>query len=162
MESQNQVWFLFINPLGFLIFFSCMIAECNRAPFDLAEAEQELVAGFHTEYSSMKFGSFYVAEYLHIFTGSAITTTLFLGGYLGIGAGSLYSIQDWNPWLQMLHGLGWFLAKTLFFVFVVIWLRWTLPRFKYNQLMDIGWKSFLPLALLNLMVVAAVLLWLAN
>lgn len=162
VEAQTSMWFIVLNPLGFLIFFTCVIAECNRSPFDLAEAEQELVAGFHTEYSSMKFGAFYLAEYLHIFIGSAITATLFLGGYLGIGENVWYSITAWDPILQLVWGIGWFMAKTLFLVFVVIWIRWTLPRFKYNQLMDIGWKSFLPLSLINLLVLAGVLLWLAQ
>ncbi|MCL4156355.1 UNVERIFIED_CONTAM: hypothetical protein GTU68_005776, partial [Idotea baltica] len=138
VEAQRGVWNVFINPLGFLIFVVCSFAEANRAPFDLVEAEQELVGGFHTEYSSMKFALFFVAEYIHVIVASMLITTLFLGGYLG----------------PLAWGLGWFLGKTTFFVFVFLWVRWTLPRFKYNQLMDIGWKKFLPLSLANLMVIA--------
>lgn len=157
VEAQRGVWFLFLNPIGFLIFVTCAFAENNRAPFDLAEAEQELVAGFHTEYASMKFGAFYVAEYMHVIINSAIISTLFLGGYLGPFEGKL-GVGSWDPIYQIGWGLGWFLLKTCFFIFVFIWVRWTLPRFKYNQLMDIGWKKFLPLALANLMLVALVLL----
>ncbi len=157
VEAQRNVWFIFLNPLGFLIFVTCAFAETNRAPFDLAEAEQELVAGFHTEYASMKFGAFYVAEYMHVIINSAIISTLFLGGYLGPFEKQL-GVAEWNQWAQLGWGLGWFFLKTCFFIFVFIWVRWTLPRFKYNQLMDIGWKKFLPLALLNLMLVAGILL----
>ncbi|RMG63334.1 MAG: NADH-quinone oxidoreductase subunit NuoH [Bacteroidetes bacterium] len=154
VEAQRGAWNLFVNPLGFLIFVVCAFAEANRAPFDLVEAEQELVGGFHTEYSSMKFALFFVAEYLHVIVASMLITTLFVGGYLGPFEGML-GVQDWGWGGQLAWGLGWFLAKTVFFVFVFVWVRWTLPRFKYNQLMDIGWKKFLPLALANLMLVAA-------
>lgn len=153
VEAQRDVWNLFINPLGFLIFVVCTFAESNRAPFDLVEAEQELVGGFHTEYSSMKFASFFLAEYIHVIASSAMISTLFLGGYLGPFEGAL-GVEAW-PWAaQLFWGLGWFSVKTVFFVFVFIWVRWTLPRFKYNQLMDLGWKRFLPLSLANLMLVS--------
>lgn len=157
VEAQRSVWFIFLNPIGFLIFVTCTFAETNRAPFDLAEAEQELVAGFHTEYASMKFGAFYLGEYIHVIVNSAIISTLFLGGYLGPFEKELH-VAEWQQPLIWLWGIGWFLVKTCFFIFVFIWVRWTLPRFKYNQLMDIGWKKFLPLALVNLMIVALVLL----
>lgn len=157
VEAQSSVWFVFVNPLTFLIFFVCALAETNRVPFDLVEAEQELVGGYHTEYSSMKFGSFFLGEYLNIIISSALMTTLFLGGYLGIGEKSL-GVQSWGFWPQLGWGLGWFCLKTFFLVYVFIWVRWTLPRFKYNQLMDIGWKVLLPLSLLNLMVLAFILL----
>ncbi len=156
VEAQRGLWNFFRNPLGFLIFVTCAFAEANRAPFDLVEAEQELVGGFHTEYSSMKFALFFVAEYLHIIIGSALITTLFLGGYLGPFEGMI-GVAEWSELGQMLWGLGWFTIKTTFFVFVYVWVRWTLPRFKYNQLMDIGWKKFLPLSLLNLVLVALVI-----
>lgn len=155
VEAQRGVWNMFINPLGFLIFVTCVFAEANRTPFDLVEAEQELVGGFHTEYSSMKFALFFLAEYLHVVIGSMVISTLFLGGYLGPFEGMI-GVSEWSSLAQTLWGLGWFSAKTTFFIFVFIWIRWTLPRFKYNQLMDIGWKKFLPLALLNLMIVAGV------
>ena len=156
VEAQRGVWNLFLNPLGFFIFVTCAFAEANRAPFDLVEAEQELVGGFHTEYSSMKFALFFLAEYVHVIIGSALITTLFLGGYLGPFEGAI-GVAEWSELWQMLWGLGWFLLKTGFFVFVFVWVRWTLPRFKYNQLMDIGWKKFLPLSLINLVVVALVI-----
>lgn len=153
VEAQRSVWNIFLNPLGFLIFVVCAFAEANRAPFDLVEAEQELVGGFHTEYSSMKFALFFVAEYIHVIVASMLITTLFLGGYLGPFEG-LLGVSNWAPAAQLGWGLAWFLTKTAFFVFVFVWVRWTLPRFKYNQLMDIGWKKFLPLSLANLMVIA--------
>ncbi|MCS6906099.1 MAG: NADH-quinone oxidoreductase subunit H, partial [Bacteroidia bacterium] len=128
----------------------------NRTPFDLVEAEQELVGGFHTEYSGMKFGSFFVGEYLNVLIASAFISTLFLGGYLGPFE-SLLGVENWSSIAQTLWGIAWFSLKTLFFVFVFIWVRWTIPRFKYNQLMDIGWKRFIPLALANLMLLAIIL-----
>jgi NADH-quinone oxidoreductase subunit H len=127
-------WFLFSQPLGFLIYFICALAETNRAPFDLPEAETELVAGFHTEYSSMKFAMFFMAEYANMITVSALATTMFLGGWLGpIGPSPV-----------------WFLGKVFFLLFLFIWFRATLPRFRYDQLMAFGWKRLLPLALLNI------------
>lgn len=157
IDGQTTVWNIFRNPIGFLIFLTCAFAECNRAPFDLAEAEQELVGGFHTEYSSMKFGTFFLSEYVNMFMASAVTTVLFLGGYR-IPFQGLFA-DNINPTLLSVLEVMMFLAKTSFLVFVFIWVRWTLPRFKYNQLMNIGWKVFLPLALLNLVIIAAVLLF---
>ena len=126
-------WFLFSQPLGFFIYFTCALAETNRAPFDLPEAETELVAGFHTEYSSMKFAMFFMAEYANMITVSALATTMFLGGWLGpIGPSPV-----------------WFLGKVFLLLFLFIWFRATLPRFRYDQLMSFGWKRLLPLALLN-------------
>src|SRR5574341_514744 len=131
-------WFLFSQPLGFCIYFCCALAETNRAPFDLPEAETELVAGFHTEYSSMKFAMFFMAEYANMITVSALATTLFLGGWLGPIAPSPV----------------WFIGKVFLLLFLFIWLRATLPRFRYDQLMHFGWKRLLPLALLNIAVTA--------
>ncbi len=156
VEAQRGIWNIFINPIGFLIFVVAAFAEANRTPFDLIEAEQELVGGFHTEYSSMKFALFFVAEYIHVIIASSLITTLFLGGYLGPFEGAI-GVADWSPLMQMLWGLGWFGVKTLSWVFVFLWVRWTLPRFKYNQLMDLGWKKFLPLSLANLMLIALVI-----
>lgn len=156
VEAQRGAWNIFINPLGFLIFLVCSFAEANRAPFDLVEAEQELVGGFHTEYSSMKFALFFVAEYIHVIIASAIITTLFFGGYL-VPFESYLGLDPTNETIMMIVGLASFLFKTVFFVFVFVWVRWTLPRFKYNQLMDLGWKRLLPLALINLMVIALVI-----
>jgi len=160
VEAQESLWNVFRNPIGFLIFTVCAFAETNRAPFDLAEAEQELVGGFHTEYSSMKFAMFFLAEYLNMITASAIITTLFLGGYLLPFQGFFESMG----WMEGISGiilqLTSFLAKTFLLVFVFIWVRWTLPRFKYNQLMEIGWRYFLPVSIINLMVLAGILLFL--
>ena len=138
-------WFVFIQPLGFFIFMTAGVAETNRAPFDFPEAEQELVAGYHTEYSSMSFALFFLAEYINMFTVSAVATDLFLGGWHG-------------PFLPDYLGWVWFLVKVFFLVFFYIWMRWTLPRYRYDQLMEFGWKWLLPAAVLNLLVTAAVVL----
>lgn len=156
VEAQRGWWNLFINPVGFIIFFICALAEASRTPFDLIEAEQELVGGFHTEYSSMKFGMFMVVEFLHLVIPPAIIVTLFLGGYLGPFEG-FFGVAEWASGWQIAWGIGWFLTKTFTISFVFMWIRWTLPRFKYNQLMDIGWKKLLPLALVNLVVIATII-----
>ncbi len=153
-QAETGLWNAFINPVGFFIFVTCTFAETNRTPFDLVEAEQELVGGFHTEYSSMKFATFFVAEYLNVIIASMFITTLFLGGFHGIGEKYLFDLTTWGTIPQVVWSLSWFALKTFGLVFVFIWIRWTLPRFKYNQLMDIGWKRFLPIALINLMLVA--------
>ncbi|MGH7407497.1 MAG: NADH-quinone oxidoreductase subunit NuoH [Candidatus Methylomirabilales bacterium] len=135
-------WNVFAQPLGFALFLVSANAELNRAPFDLPEAETELVAGFHTEYSSMKFAMFFMAEYANMITASAVATTLFLGGWRG----------------PLLPPVVWFLLKVFAFLFLFICLRATLPRFRYDQLMAFGWKVLLPLALANVVVTAALLL----
>lgn len=140
-------WYLFLQPLGFLIFFTAGVAETNRAPFDFPEAEQELVAGYHTEYSSMSFGLFFLAEYVNMVTVSAVATSLYLGGWLGP------FLPDWLGWM-------WFLLKTLALLFFYVWMRWTLPRYRYDQLMEFGWKYLLPVAILNLIATAALVIWL--
>ncbi len=144
VKMQDSFWHMFIfkQPLAFLIYLICGIAETNRAPFDLPEAETELVAGFHTEYSSMKFGMFSIAEYANVVNVSAIATTLFLGGWQG-------------PYLP---SVVWFLLKMSGFLFLFIWLRATLPRFRYDQLMKFGWQVLLPLALLNVLITAVIML----
>jgi NADH-quinone oxidoreductase subunit H len=129
-------WFIFRQPLGFVIFVICAIAETNRIPFDLPEADNELVAGYYTEYSSMKFAMFFLGEYGSMINASALIATLFLGGWQG-------------PWLP---GVLWFLIKMGVFLFIYIWLRATLPRFRYDQLMRFGWGILLPLALFNIFV----------
>ncbi len=149
-------WNVFCNPIGALIFIITAFAETNRAPFDLPEAEQELVGGYHTEYSGMKFGMFFLAEYVNWFVASFVIATLFFGGYL-IPFEPL--LLQAFPGLEgsVLLGLLQFIclmAKVSFFVFLFIWVRWTLPRFKYNQLMQIGWKYLLPIALVNVIVIA--------
>src|SRR5258706_4920966 len=135
-------WYLFIQPLGFFIFMTAGVAETNRAPFDFPEAEQELVAGYHTEYSSMSFAMFFMAEYINMVTVSAVATDLFLGGWHG-------------PFLPESLGWIWFLFKVGALLFFYVWMRWTLPRYRYDQLMSFGWKVLLPVAVVNLMVTAA-------
>jgi NADH-quinone oxidoreductase subunit H len=157
VEAQRTGWFVFLNPVGFFIYLVAAFAETNRAPFDLVEAEQELVGGYHTEYSAIRFGAFYVAEYLNVILSSAFISTFFLGGYLGPFEGVL-GVSEWPIWAQNLWGAGWLLIKTLFFVFLYLWVRWTLPRFRYDHLMRIGWKVLLPLAIGNVLILAGILL----
>jgi NADH-quinone oxidoreductase subunit H len=142
IEAQRRVWFIVPQFLGFAIFFIAGVAETRRLPFDLPEAESELVAGYHTEYSSLKFGMFFVGEYLGIVLISVFVTVLFLGGWRG----------------PLLPGVVWFFIKTFFFIALFILLRAALPRPRYDQLMGIGWKVLLPLALLNLLATAAIML----
>ena len=139
-------WFLFLQPLGFLIFMTAGVAETNRAPFDFPEAEQELVAGYHTEYSSMSFAMFFLAEYINMVTVSAVATDLFLGGWHG-------------PFLPESLGWIWFLLKVGALLFFYVWMRWTLPRYRYDQLMAFGWKVLLPVSVINLLVTAAGVLY---
>ena len=139
-------WFIFVQPLGFFIFMTAGIAETNRAPFDFPEAEQELVAGYHTEYSSMRFAMFFLAEYINMVTVSAVATDLYLGGWHG-------------PWLPESLGWIWFLIKVGALLFFYVWMRWTLPRYRYDQLMAFGWKILLPLSVVNLLVTAAGVLY---
>ena len=140
-------WYIFVQPFGFLIFLTAGVAETNRAPFDFPEAEQELVAGYHTEYSSMSFALFFLAEYVNMVTVSGVATNLFLGGWHGPLLGSL--------------GLGWvwFVIKLFALLFFYIWMRWTLPRYRYDQLMEFGWKWLLPAAVINLLVTAGVVVY---
>jgi NADH-quinone oxidoreductase subunit H len=140
-------WNVFgLQALGFLIFFISVLAETNRVPFDLPEAETELVGGFHTEYSSMKFAMFFMAEYAAMITASSMAALLFFGGWNGPGS----NIATFGP----LIGVAWFVAKVCFFLFTYIWIRGTLPRFRFDQLMDFGWKLLLPLAIINVVITA--------
>ena len=139
-------WFIFVQPVGFLIYLTAGVAETNRAPFDFPEAEQELVAGYHTEYSSMSFAMFFLAEYINMVTVSAVATDLFLGGWHG-------------PFLPESLGWIWFLVKVGALLFFYVWMRWTLPRYRYDQLMTFGWKILLPLAVINLLATAAGVLY---
>ncbi|HSK64561.1 MAG TPA: NADH-quinone oxidoreductase subunit NuoH, partial [Pyrinomonadaceae bacterium] len=163
VESQSGWhgfrWFIFFHPLGFVIYMIAAIAETNRIPFDLPEAETELVAGFHTEYSAMKFALFFLAEYINMFTVSMLATTLFLGG--------------WNvPFAEDIFGRGTFLfglvsavgflLKVIFFLFIYIWLRGTLPRFRFDQLMNFGWKFLLPAALLSIFITSTLIFLFPN
>jgi len=147
-------WFVFPQILAFLIYFICALAECNRLPFDIPEAESELVAGFHVEYSGMRFAIFFLAEYANMFTVSAIATTMFLGGWHG----PWITLPGLSPGLsQGLFGLAWFQVKCYFLIFVMMWLRWTLARLRVDQLMDFSWKVLLPLSFANLVITGWVL-----
>lgn len=141
VDQQANIWdwYIFKQPFGFLLFITCAVAETNRAPFDLPEAESELVAGYHTDYSSMKFSTFFIAEYANMLTVAAVATTIFFGGWQG----------------PILPPIIWFCIKVFIFMFCYIWLRATFPRFRYDQLMNFGWKVLFPLALLNTMITAA-------
>lgn len=158
VRSQHaSSWLLIIQPVSALIFLIALFAETNRLPFDMPESETDLVGGFHTEYGSFKFGIFFVAEYAHIVIGSAIFTLLFLGGW---------NFLPWieNPWpsnwMGSLIGIIWFLTKTVGLIFFFIWVRWTLPRFRYDQVMTLGWTKLLPLALANLIFYVLIVTWL--
>ncbi len=152
--QNTHVWNILVQPLGFLIFFICALAETNRAPFDLPECEGELIGGYNTEYSSMKLGFYLFAEYINMFVSSAIMSTLYFGGYhfpyiekLGLAAN----------WVTVL-GTCFLFFKITLFILLFMWVRWTLPRFRYDQLMKLGWKILLPLSLLNLIITGLVIL----
>jgi NADH-quinone oxidoreductase subunit H len=138
VEAQSSVWFILCQPLGFIIYLISAVAECSRTPFDLTECENELVAGYQTEYSSMKFGLYYLGEYAHILVVSSLAVSLFLGGWQG----------------PFLPPVIWFLIKIFAFIFFFIWIRATFPRFRYDQLMKFGWKVLFPLSLVNILVTA--------
>ncbi|MBI2269081.1 MAG: NADH-quinone oxidoreductase subunit NuoH [Bacteroidetes bacterium] len=146
-------WNIIYQPLGFLIFIICAFAETNRAPFDLPECETELVGGYHTEYSSMKLGFYLFAEYINMFISSAIISTLFFGGYNMPFIGRF--VHD--PNLLAVLGTVFLFAKIFFFIFLFMWVRWTLPRFRYDQLMNLGWKILIPLSLVNIAVTGIVM-----
>lgn len=155
MQQANQRWLgilpgwnIFCQPLAFLIFWIAVYAENNRLPFDLPEAESELIGGYHTEYAGMRFGMFFMGEYLAMVTMSAVTVTLFLGGWHFPGIVDAYDTSLWNGVLSMVV----FAVKTALLLFVAIMVRWTLPRFRYDQLMNLGWNVLIPLALLNIIV----------
>ncbi len=145
-------WNVFKQPLAFMIFLIAVYAETNRLPFDLSEAEQELVGGYHTEYSSIKFAMFFMAEYANMITAAALTVTLFFGGW-DVPLINETSLGIWGTVLSVLS----FILKMGFFLFLFIWVRWTFPRFRYDQLMKIGWKVMLPIALLNIFITAGYL-----
>ncbi len=153
VQTQEGLWFALWQPLSAFIFLIALFAETNRLPFDMPEAETELVGGFHTEYSSFKFGLFFVAEYAHIIIGSAVFVVLFLGGWHWLPGVPL----QMEGLLGALVSMGIFLSKVCAMVFVFIWVRWTLPRFRYDQVMTIGWKVLLPLAIANLIFYALVI-----
>jgi NADH-quinone oxidoreductase subunit H len=143
-------WFVFKQPLGFLLFIVCAFAETNRSPFDLPECETELVGGYHTEYSSMKLGFYLFAEYINMFISSAVMATLYFGGYN-------YPFMDWvaanaGTNISVILGVVLLFGKIFGFIFFFMWVRWTIPRFRYDQLMDLGWKTLIPLAIANIII----------
>jgi NADH-quinone oxidoreductase subunit H len=148
-QYNAHVWYVFVQPVAFVILFIGGLAETNRAPFDLPEAEQELTGGFHTEYSGMRFALFFLAEYANMIVVSAVATTLFLGGWL-----RPFPNVAWLGVLGYIPGWIWFLLKTFVFIYVFLWIRATLPRYRYDQLMRLGWKVLIPLGIANLIVTA--------
>jgi NADH-quinone oxidoreductase subunit H len=153
LHQYGWKWNIILQPLGFITFLVAAFAETNRAPFDLPEAEPELVAGYHTEYSSMKFAMFFLAEYANVIVSSAVITTLFLGGW------QFPYLQTFglSPLLTSIIQILSFLIKTAFMVFFFIWVRWSIPRFRYDQLMNLGWKVMLPLSLFNIVITAVII-----
>ncbi|MEO6684188.1 MAG: complex I subunit 1 family protein, partial [Ginsengibacter sp.] len=157
-QQMDKVWYVFYQPVGFLIFLICAFAETNRTPFDLPEAENELIGGYHAEYSSMKLGFYLFSEYINMFLSSAVMATIYFGGY------DIPFVNDANlvqsiglNWTALLQG-GVLFAKILAFIFLFMWVRWTIPRFRYDQLMNLGWKVLLPLALINMFVTGIIIL----
>jgi NADH-quinone oxidoreductase subunit H len=154
-QINGSVWNIVYQPLGFLIFLICAFAECNRAPFDLPEAENELNFGYHQEYSSMKLGFYLFAEYINMFISSVIMATLYFGGY------DMPFVNEANLPVNIAAIIGFvaLFGKAFILIFIFMWVRWTLPRFRYDQLMNLGWKSLIPLALVNMFITGAVILW---
>jgi NADH-quinone oxidoreductase subunit H len=149
VSNQQHLWYLFLQPLAFLLYFTGALAETNRAPFDLPEAETELVAGYHTEYGSMRFGLYFIGEYVNMVIVASIATSLFLGGWLSPLPTSWFI-------LGYIPGVIWYLAKVVVLLFIMMWIRWTLPRLRYDRLMNLGWKVLLPLGLLNIMITGTI------
>jgi len=161
-QQMDGYWNIILQPLGFLIFLICMFAETNRTPFDLPEAENELIGGFHSEYSSMKLGFFLFSDYVHMFIASVILSTIYFGGYdiPFVNDAQLTESLGMNT-MAILHFIVLF-AKTCMFIFFFMWVRWTIPRFRYDQLMDLGWKRLLPLSLFNLLITGFIILYFFN
>jgi NADH-quinone oxidoreductase subunit H len=155
-QQHGLHWNVFYQPLSFLIFLICAFAETNRTPFDLAECESELIGGYHTEYSSMKMGFYLFAEYANMFISSTIIAVLFFGGYNYPGMG--WAVEHWGVNIANVIGIAALFAKLCFFIFFFMWIRWTIPRFRYDQLMNLGWKILIPLSIVNIMIVGIVLL----
>ena len=157
-DQIDSVYFVFYQPLGFMIFLICAFAECNRTPFDLPEAESELNFGYHQEYSSMKLGFYLFAEYVNMFISSAVIVSLYWGSYdIPFVSDEGLVEQIGRNWTSLLQVLSFFL-KVAFTIFFFMWVRWTIPRFRYDQLMDLGWKKLVPLALINMIITALVVL----
>ena len=158
--QQNGHWNILYQPLGFVIFIVCAFAECNRTPFDLPECETELIGGYHTEYSSMKLGFYLFSEYINMFISGAVMATLYFGGYDYPGHDFIAGKFGNN--IAVLLGVGAVIGKALVFVFVFMWVRWTIPRFRYDQLMGLGWTGLIPLAMFNVVLTGAVMLFTVN
>lgn len=156
-QQEGINWNIFYQPLGFLLFFVSALAECNRAPFDLPECETELIGGYHTEYSSMKLGFYLFSEYVNMFVSSALMACVYLGGYNFPG---MDAISD--PTMLGIAQILVMFAKIGFFIFVFMWIRWTLPRFRYDQLMHLGWKTMIPLAIFNMLATGTAMLLFGN
>ncbi len=154
-QQHGFNWNVWYQPLGFLIFMVCSFAETNRAPFDLPECETELIGGYHTEYSSMKLGFYLFAEYINMFVSSAVMATLYFGGYNYPGMD--WIAAHWGPTWAPLFGTAIFFGKIVFFIFFFMWVRWTIPRFRYDQLMNLGWKGLIPLAIANIIITGIVI-----
>jgi len=151
-QQVGHVWNIVYQPLGFLLFFICALAECNRTPFDLPEAENELNFGYHQEYSSMKLGFYLFSEYINMFISSTIMATMYFGGY------DLPFVHVANPNIAAIVGIVVLMVKVVMFIFLFMWIRWTIPRFRYDQLMTLGWKKLIPIALANLLITGFVIL----
>ncbi len=151
IEAQRNIWFIIPSFIGFIVFIVSAFAETNRLPFDMPEAEPEIVAGYHTEYSSMKFAMFFMAEYTHMIVASCMLVCLFMGGWYPLPFGGWFGIDiDTHWYLPPIV----FVGKVVFFLFLFIWVRWTIPRFRYDQVMNLGWKKLFPLAILNLLIIS--------
>jgi NADH-quinone oxidoreductase subunit H len=153
-QVQGNWWNIVYQPLGFLLFFIAALAECNRTPFDLPEAENELNFGYHQEYSSMKLGFYLFAEYINMIMSSAIMASMYFGGY----DLPFFDESTVAPNIAAMIGVGTLLIKIVLFIFLFMWIRWTIPRFRYDQLMNLGWKTMIPLALFNLLITGALIL----
>lgn len=156
VQQAGLHWNIFYQPLAFIIFLVCAFAETNRAPFDMAEGEHELVGGYTLEYSSMKMGLYLFAEYAAMFVSSAILAVMFLGAYNY--PGMEWAVENWGVNTANIIGVFVMFAKILFFIFVFMWVRWTIPRFRYDQIMDLGWKALIPLSIANIILTAIVML----
>ncbi|AWA29566.1 NADH-quinone oxidoreductase subunit NuoH [Flavobacterium magnum] len=155
--QQGMNWNVFYQPVGFIIFLVCSFAETNRTPFDLAECEAELIGGYHTEYSSMRMGFYLFAEYASMFISSTILAVLYFGAYNYPGMS--WALENWGVNAANLIGFGVLFAKICFFIFFYMWVRWTIPRFRYDQLMRLGWQGLIPIAIVNIFITGIVMLW---
>lgn len=156
VQQHGMNWNIWYQPVGFLIFLICAFAETNRTPFDLAECESELIGGYHTEYSSMKMGFYLFAEYANMFISSTLISVLYFGGYNYPGMDWVGT--NWGTNTATLLGIGALFAKICFFIFFYMWVRWTIPRFRYDQLMNLGWKILIPLSIINIMITGVCIL----